>query len=190
MAAELSLRSRSAAPADAGDRHVHPPKTEIFDLADMTNTDPKGFVRRVDEYRIEPFGLFMARPVVGHRRLSYIESWLLPRQGLRVTRQSFHPGAERDYDFYVDVANISVEGDRWRTVDHYLDLLVRTGDWVELLDVDELIAAVTEGLLSAGEAEHALQNAYRAVAGIAAHDHDLNRWLAEQGVRLAWRRKG
>jgi predicted RNA-binding protein associated with RNAse of E/G family len=187
MAAELSLRSRSSAAPDAGERHVHPPKTEIFDLADMTNTDPKGFVRRVDEYRIEPFGLFMARPVVGHRRLAYLESWLLPRQALRVTRQSFHPGAERDYDFYVDVADISVEGDRWRTVDHYLDLLVRTGDWVELLDVDELVAAVAERLLPAADAERALETAYRAVAGISAHHHDLNRWLAELGVRLTWR---
>jgi uncharacterized protein len=187
MAAELSLRSRSSAPPDTGDPHVHPPKTEIFDLADMTNTDPKGFVRRVDEYRLEPCGLFMARPVVGHRTIAYIESLLLPRHALRVTRQSFHPGAERDYDFYVDVADITVEGDRWRTVDHYLDLLVRTGHWVELLDVDELIIAVTERLLSARDAERALQTAYRAVAGISAHNHDLDRWLAELGVRLSWR---
>ncbi|GDY31080.1 hypothetical protein GTS_27130 [Gandjariella thermophila] len=168
--------------------HAHPPKIEIFDLAERTNTDPKGRVRRVEEYRLAPFGLFMARPVVGHPTLAYFESWLLPEPGLRVTRQWWHPGAERDYDFYVDVVDIVAGQDRWRTVDHYLDLLVRTGRDVELLDVDELLAAVAAGLLPVAEGRDALEAAYRAVSGIAAHDYRLERWLATLGIRLTWRR--
>jgi uncharacterized protein len=188
MAAELSLSERSGGPAGGGGLPAHPPKTEIFDLEERTNTDPKGFVRRVDEYRLAPFGLFMARPVVGHPQLAYFESWLLPGPGLRVTRQWCHPGAERDYDFYVDVVRVVAGPDRWRTEDHYLDLLVRTGRDVEVLDVDELLAAVAAGLLPVTEARHALEAAYRAVAGIAAHGHHLERWLATQGIRLTWHR--
>jgi predicted RNA-binding protein associated with RNAse of E/G family len=187
MAAELRLSSRSIGSAGGGAPHAHPPKIEFFDLADMTNTDPKGFVRRVDEYRLAPFGLFMARPVVGHPQLAYFESWLLPGPGLRVTRQWCHPGAERDYDFYVDVVGIVTGPDRWRTVDHYLDLLVRTGRDVEVLDVDELLAAVAAGLLPVAEGRQALEAAYRAVAGVAAHGYHLDRWLATEDVRLTWR---
>jgi predicted RNA-binding protein associated with RNAse of E/G family len=74
----------------------------------------------------------------------------------------------------------------WRTVDLYLDLLVRTGRGVEVLDTDELMAAVRLGVLSAHDAQLALEVAYRAVAGIAAHGYDIQRWLTAEGVELAW----
>src|SRR5687768_461185 len=85
---------------------VHPPKIEIFDIDAMANTDPKGFVRAVDEYRLKHFGLFMARPVDNHPKISYFQTWLLPALGLRVSRWGAHPGASFDHDFYVDVVDI------------------------------------------------------------------------------------
>ena len=33
----------------------------VFDIADLTNTDPKGFIRAVERYHLEPWGLYMAR---------------------------------------------------------------------------------------------------------------------------------
>lgn len=41
---------------------MHPPKHEIFDLTAGTNTDPKGIVREVDEYRLT------CSPSAGHHR--------------------------------------------------------------------------------------------------------------------------
>lgn len=168
--------------------HVHPPKIEYFDLDAKSNTDPKGYLRGVEEYRLAPSGLYMSRPVPGHPELSHFESWLLPRHGLRVTRQSWHPGRERDYDFYVDVVEITSSGSVWKTVDLYLDLLVRTGRDVVVLDTDELLAAVASGCLEAERARWALETTYTAVAGAAAHGNDLIRWLAEQGTTTTWRR--
>ena len=169
-----------------GDTHVHPPKVELFDLDAMTNTDPKRQVRAVDEYRLAEHGLYMSRAVVGHPKLKHFESWLLPAHGLRVTRQSWWPGHERDFDFYVDVVHVQPGEHAWRTVDLYLDLLVRTGRDVEVLDTDELMAAVRLGHLSAQDAQLALEGTYRAVAGIAAHGYDIQRWLAADGVHLTW----
>jgi predicted RNA-binding protein associated with RNAse of E/G family len=169
-----------------GETHVHPPKVEDFDLVAMTNTDPKGQVREVAEYRRAEHGLYMSRPVVGHPKLRHFESWLLPAYGLRVTRQSWWPGHERDFDFYVDVVHVQPGEHAWRTVDLYLDLLVRTGRDVEVLDTDELMAAVRLGHLSAQDAQLALEGTYRAVAGIAAHGYDIQRWLAADGVHLTW----
>ena len=83
--------------------HIHPPKIEYFDLDAKSNTDPKGQLRSVDEYRLTPTGLYMFRPLAGHPQISHFESWFLPKLNVRVTRQSWHPGHERDYDFYVDV---------------------------------------------------------------------------------------
>ncbi len=166
---------------------MHPPKHETFDLVGRTNTDPKGFVRAVDEYRLCPWGLYMARPTPGRLQFHYLESWLLPELGLRANVFHFNPGYERDQDHYLDVATITVDADRWLTEDHYLDLVVRTGRGTELVDVDELLEAQRLGLLSPETAEVALRTAFDTVAALASHGHDLNAWLAGTGVELSWR---
>lgn len=167
---------------------IHPPKVEHFDLEAMTNTDPKGNVRAVDEYGVEPFGLHLVRDVVDHPRIRAIESWLLPQLNLRVTDFFFHPGHERDQDFYLDVVAVETGARVWRTEDHYLDLVVRTGREVEVLDTDELLAAVTAGLLDGGAAQQALHTAFAAVDGLARHGYRLDRWLASLDAHPDWRR--
>ncbi|OHV00483.1 DUF402 domain-containing protein [Mycobacterium talmoniae] len=166
---------------------MHPPKHETFDLVARTNTDPKGIVRAVDVYTVRPWGLYMARPTPGRAQFHYLESWLLPALGLRVSVFHFSPGHERDQDFYLDVGDYTPGPDRWRSMDHYLDLVVRTGRDTALTDVDELLEAHRLGLVSTATAELAVQRATTAVAGLAAHGHDLDRWLASTGVVLTWR---
>jgi hypothetical protein len=168
---------------------MHPPKIESFDLSARTNTDPKGFARPVRTYREDTFGLYMSRAMVGHPRCHWVESWLLPELGLRVTVWWWTPGLERDQDYYLDVVDIQ-RGRVWRTTDLYLDLVVRSAVSTEVLDADEFVAAVQLGLLDAGTAERALQCAHRALAGICRHGHDLDAWLrSEFGIRLTWERR-
>lgn len=169
--------------------HIHPPKTETFDVPAATNTDPKGFVRRVDEYRVEPFGLYMAREMVGHPRLAYVESWLLPPLGLRATDFWYHPGRQRDNDLYLDIVDVIVAGAVWRTVDHYLDIALWTGRRLAVLDTDELAAALLAGLLDRDTAQRAMQTAFTAVDGLAAHRYDLRAWLRTAGITLTWKRR-
>lgn len=167
--------------------HMHPPKRETFDLVARTNTDPKGIVREVDEYRVQPWGLYMARPTPGRAQFHYLESWLLPDLGLRASVFHFTPGHERDQDFYLDIGRISVGPDRWHTEDHYIDLVVRTGQGTELVDADELFEAHAHGLVTTETAEAALRSAVTAVDGLAAHGHDLNAWLSSLDVHVTWR---
>lgn len=166
---------------------MHPPKRETFDLVAGTNTDPKGIVRAVDEYRLCPWGLYMARPTPGRAQFHYLESWLLPRFGLRANVFHFNPGFERDQDHYLDIGTITVGPERWHTEDHYLDLVVRSGRGTELVDLDELLTAHQQGLLSTETAESALRTAATAVSGLAANGHHLGAWLAGAGVQLSWR---
>ncbi len=56
--------------------------------------------------------------------------------------------------------------------------MVRTGESVELDDVDELLTAVRHGLLTPEVGEQAVQTAVAAIDGLASHDYDLDRWLA------------
>ncbi|HEX4701115.1 MAG TPA: DUF402 domain-containing protein [Pseudonocardiaceae bacterium] len=181
----------SARRGDASDVvDVHPPKIETFDLRAKTNVDPKGFPRAVDEYRVEPFGLYLARPVVGHPTLAYRESWLLPDLGLQITDWYRHPGHERDEDFYLDVALIRPAERSWQLVDLYLDIVLRNGRELEVLDTDELLAAMGEGLIDRRTARQALDTTHRTVDQLAAHGYDLAAWLADLGIRLSWRRRG
>ncbi|MEV5300696.1 DUF402 domain-containing protein [Amycolatopsis methanolica] len=168
---------------------IHPPKIETFDVANRTNTDPKGIARAVEEYRVEPFGLYLARPTPGRAQFHYLESWLLPALGLRLTDFWFRPGHERDQDFYLDVVSVERDGATWRTTDWYLDLVVREGERVDVVDIDELLAAAGAGLLTAGQARRALEIAYHAVDGLAAHGYRVDRWLATHDIELTWRRR-
>lgn len=172
-------------------KSIHPPKRETFDVAAGTNTDNKGFVRAVDRYRRTPWGLYLARPTPGRAQFCYLQSWLLPALGLRVTVYDWNPGHHKDQDFYLDVVGIGVhngpEGEMWHTEDHYLDLVVYRGDRTDVLDVDEFLAAHRAGLLSDEVAQRALGTTLTAVAGLAAHDHDLMAWLAGNDMQLSWR---
>ncbi|NLU83044.1 DUF402 domain-containing protein [Rhodococcus sp. HNM0569] len=165
---------------------MHPPKVETFDLAASVNTDPKGFHRPVDTYRVEPWGLYMARPA-DHPQFHYLESWLVPSMGIRATIFHFTPGHERDQDRYVDIGQFDPGPSRWTSRDLYLDLVVRTGRDTRLLDVDELLQATAENLVDAATAEEAITVAAAAIDGIAAHDHDLDAWLGSLGMPLSWR---
>ena len=167
---------------------IHPPKVELFDLDAMTNTDPKGVVRTVGEYRVKPFGLYLARDVDDHPSIRALESWLLPEVGLRITDWFYRPGHERDQDFYLDVVRIDIDARRWRTEDHYLDLIVRIDRGVDVLDTDELLDAVLAGLLDPPAAQAALATTYRAVDGLARHGYRLDRWLSTVGAWPTWRR--
>jgi predicted RNA-binding protein associated with RNAse of E/G family len=174
---------------DAADRvDVHPPKIETFDVPGMCHVDPKGFVRQVDEYRVEPFGLYMARPVPGHATLAYRESWLLPDLGIQVSDWHFHPGREIDEDFYVDIALIRPGEHVWQLVDLYLDITLRTGRGLAVLDTDELLAATAEGFIDGRTAQQAIETTHRTVDRLAAHGYDLRRWLDGLGINLTWRR--
>jgi predicted RNA-binding protein associated with RNAse of E/G family len=164
---------------------IHQPKVELFDISGMTNTDPKGFVRAVDAYRLTDFGLYMARPVDGHPHISYFRSWLLPELGLRVSRWGSHPGTSFTHDHYIDVVDIE-PGPVWRTLDLYLDLLVSNGRGQQLLDTDEVLAALAAGLIDRQAAQRAIERAFQAADGIAAAGHDVDAWLTGQGIPADW----
>ncbi|WP_020660405.1 DUF402 domain-containing protein [Amycolatopsis benzoatilytica] len=167
---------------------LHPPKVETFDPAARVNVDNKGIRREVEEFREEPFGLYLARPTPGRAQFSYLESWLLPRLGLRITDFWFAPGHERDQDFYLDVVRVHRDGPRWVATDLYLDLVLKDKVSVRVIDTDELLAAVSAGLLPPDEGEYALEVAYATVEGLASHGYDLAAWLAAEEVALGWRR--
>ncbi|ASR37157.1 DUF402 domain-containing protein [Prauserella marina] len=167
---------------------AHPPKREIFDVPSATNTDPKGIVRAVDEYRTTPFGLYLARPAPGRTQFHFLESWLLPALGLRITDFWFTEGHERDQDFYLDVVSVTTENGTWTVTDLYLDLVLRCGRGVEVIDTDELVAAACEGLVTRQQAEWAFERVYATVDALAYHHYDLAAWMSTVDIELSWLR--
>jgi predicted RNA-binding protein associated with RNAse of E/G family len=173
--------------ASAPPAPTHGPKVEIFDVESHLNIDNKGFVRSVADYRMLPFGLYMSREVVARESASWLESWILPKLGLRVSRWAWNRGFAEDYDFYIDIVDVEPGGPRWRATDLYLDITVKTGAASVLLDVEEFLDAVRLGLLPVALAARALDASHRALAGLARYGNDLHAWLESEGVTLAWR---
>ena len=165
--------------------NLHPVKEETFNLKANTNIDPKGFLRRVDTYRETEFGLYMARGA-DHPNFGYLESWLLPELGLRANIFHYRDGVTEREDIYIDVVEISVENDVWTTRDLYVDLIWNNGNGVEVVDIDELAAATSAGLISAEDAERAIEVTLAAVEGIARHNDSPAQWLKSQGITIDW----
>lgn len=164
---------------------LHPVKQETFDITANINTDPKGFLREVDTFKVTDFGLYMARGA-NHPQFGYLESWLLPELGLRANIFHYREGEEREQDFYFDVADIDVEDGVWHTRDLYVDLVSQTGNPIDVVDIDELAAATSAGLISAEEAEKAIDVTLAAVEGITRHGDDAMEWLRALGIELTW----
>ncbi|ANE03682.1 DUF402 domain-containing protein [Corynebacterium crudilactis] len=164
---------------------LHPVKQEIFNTEESVNTDPKGFLREVDIFKVTDFGLYMARGA-NHPKFGYLESWLLPDLGLRANIFHFRKGVNERQDFYIDVAEIMVEDNIWTTRDLYVDLVSVCGEPVTVMDIDELAAATSAGLITADDAERAIDATLNAVEGITRHGDDPMQWLRSKGIELTW----
>ena len=74
----------------------------------------------------------------------------------------------------------------WTTRDLYVDLVSNTGEPIDVLDIDELAAATSAGLISAEEAERAMERTLTAVEGITRYGDDAMAWLRTLGIELSW----
>ncbi|GGC70028.1 DUF402 domain-containing protein [Hoyosella rhizosphaerae] len=165
---------------------AHAPKRETFNLADYTNTDPKGFVRPVDHYHIEPWGLYMGRES-DHEQFHYLESWILPSLSIRVSVFHFYPAHERDQNFYVDIGQFTAGETAWRSEDHYIDVVLRTGRGAHIEDIDELFDAHTAGYISTDRAEAAVRTSVEVMTKLALYKYSLSSWLQDEGMAITWR---
>jgi uncharacterized protein len=174
-------------------KNAHPVKTERHDTlayVHQTNTGQ----RPVEVYRQHQKGLYVARAFQNHPRVAYWQAHLLPGLlddglsrcglGLQVCRYDFH--GERDHDYYIDIATITQCEHLWTVRDHYLDVLVWNGLSAEIIDTDELNAAIQAGYIDEREYAAAMAGAHRVLGGLAMHGYDLRRWLHSFGVRLDW----
>mgnify|MGYP003088314881 FL=1 len=176
---------------------LHPVKSETFLVPERINIDPKGFKRAVDTYTETDFGLYMARGA-DHPDFGYLESWLLPELNLRVSIFHFRDKDKSDSstsgttrsDYYVDIVDIAVDTandtSTWHTRDLYVDLSCVMGEPVDVLDIDELAASTSAGIITADEAERAIEATLTAVDGITRHGDNILECLAAQGYPLTW----
>lgn len=163
---------------------MHAVKTERHDTARRQHTTNTG-IRDVEVYREHAHGLFVARPFVAHPRIAYWEAHLLPELGVQLARYTLQ-GGRRDHDYYLDIADVTRDGDVWSVRDLYLDVVVWEGRRAEVLDTDELLAARAEGFIGEGEALAAVERAHAVLNGLSAHEYRVDAWLAEHGVALGW----
>jgi predicted RNA-binding protein associated with RNAse of E/G family len=167
---------------------IHPPHREAWDVSRRLYHNRAGEWLPLEACEVTDFGLYTKRWFVRpHERLAGTTCWMLPALDLRVISWLPRPGVEDLEDYYIDMATITIDDGVWRMVDHYLDVLVWTGQRAEVFDQDEFVAAVLAGHLDTGAAERALATSYRVLEGLAAHGYDLDRWLrTAHGIELSW----
>ena len=65
-------------------------------------------------------------------------------------------------------------------------MISHVGSPIDVDDIDELAAATSEKLITAEEAERAIETTLAAVDGITRHNDDPMAWLRSQGIALDW----
>ncbi|MGW4633070.1 DUF402 domain-containing protein [Nocardia sp. NPDC004415] len=162
------------------------PRVEFFDLAELTATDTRGYIRPVDRYETQPWGIYLARTLDRpHGR--YEESWLLPGLSIRLTIEHDRPGHHRSHDYVLDIAEIvQVAPKRWKATDYFLDVAVRRGRSSSLRGASALLAAHAAGHVTTEDADRAFEHAAVVLDGLAAQDHDVEQWLRTRGITLTW----
>ncbi|OJF84591.1 hypothetical protein NS14008_22440 [Nocardia seriolae] len=164
----------------------HRPRLEYFNIADLSWTDYRGFLHPVERIHAEPFGLYVER-TVDNPRYHYIETWMLPELGLRATVYHLRPGHDRGQTYYLDIGDYGpCEAKKWRAESHYLHVVARPGQVPELVGIDELLTAHAAGHFDTERTHGAIARAAAVVDGIAGCGHDVDRWLASQGITLSW----
>ncbi|MFE3546278.1 hypothetical protein ACFXK0_25230 [Nocardia sp. NPDC059177] len=180
------LRGPQPAPPAADSSPPQRPRVEFFDLAELTATDTRGYIRPVDRYEAHPWGIYLARTLDRpHGR--YQESWLLPNESIRITIDHDRPGHHRSHDYVLDIAEITQVGPkRWKSVDCLLAVAVRRGRSSSLRGASALLAAHAAGQVDTASADRAFARAATVLDGLATEDHDVEQWLSTRGVTLSW----
>lgn len=173
---------------------VHQPKIETFHLDSHLNIDPKGFHRKVDSFELISDRCLYMRRGMDHPKFGYLESYLLPDEGLRLSIYHFRPGVPEEHIRYVDIVDIDrPEPNVWRTRDLYLDILARgnypNAHTIAVDDADELADAIASGVLSKEDGTVAMDTAFKAIADIAGHRGVIEDWLESLGYTISWARE-
>ncbi|MFD4431762.1 DUF402 domain-containing protein [Nocardia sp. NPDC058497] len=162
------------------------PRVEFFDVAELTTTDARGYIRPVDRYEVQPWGVYLAR-ILDRPHGRYEESWLLPGPAVRATIEHDRPGHHRSHDYVLDIIEfVQVGPKRWKATDYFLDIAVRRGRSATLRGAGELLAAHAAGHVDTAQADRAFARAAAVLDGLAAHNHDVERWLRSREITLTW----
>ncbi len=164
-----------------------PVKTIHYDLANMTNTVKAGCYK-VDVYEVSEQVLFMARQAIDHPYIAYIKSFLIPKVGLQITRWQLHDSNQISnysfYDYYIDVGAVETLQGEWLLRDFYLDILVVANKAAYVLDTDEYLQGIQDGLLTSEETKFALETTHTLINGLAENGYNLEAWLQQKGINI------
>lgn len=165
---------------------------QLVDVVDMRSEvrSFSGRTQRLTECTVEPWGLRMVCPPMesGHEDEAPESeiTWLVPRLGLRLTCPRPRSRHARHGPSRLTAVRVRSDHHSWWTTDLQLGLEVRPGTSTRITKVAEFSAAVTNGLLSPGDADLALGVVHRTFAAISQQRHDLHTWLGSVGLPARW----
>ncbi len=129
----------------------------VVDVKQRCVCDRDGEWYPLDRLEVAGNTLYYAR-AVNYKAFDYHERWLLPEQGWSISRLRWTAGWHEDFQWYIEMELIDVEGSLWTVLDGYLDMMVWEGLRARLDDADELGDGLVAGSISAREAASVLRS--------------------------------
>lgn len=162
------------------------------ELTDVVNTFTSersfssGTTRQLTVCTVERWGLRMECPTPDHPFVDAEAIWLLADAGIRLTHQRPRSRHAQPMPTTVTAVHVQRDSHSWRTDDLLLGLEVPVKGTPRFARAEEFAAAVGSGAIGPFAADAALRTMHRTLEELTVCGHDVDIWLARQGIVDSW----
>jgi uncharacterized protein len=158
---------------------------DVIDVFSAQRHYSSGASVRLDDCHVEPWGLSLRCPIYDDPLHDEEITWLLPADGLRLTRYRPRRRHARHGPTLITAVHIEYDTRSWTTADLLLGLEVPDGGAARVIHSEDYAAAISGGVIRSSEADYALRTVHRVLGEVTMH-RDINKWLADRGIANAW----
>lgn len=161
-------------------------------LSDVVNTFTSersfssGTTRPLSVCSVERWGLRTECPTPEHPFSDCEATWILADAGIRLTHQRPRSRHAQPTPTMVTAVRVEQDSGSWRTDDLLLGLEVPGKGMPRFARAEEFAAAVSSGTISSHNADNALRTMHRTLEELSLCGHDVDIWLARQGIVDSW----
>lgn len=160
--------------------------TDVVNTFTGERTYSSGGIQKLTVCSVEQWGLRTEHLTPEHPFIESETTWLLAETGLRLTyhrRRSRHGTAGPTLFTAVKVQR---DIQSWWTTDLLLGLELPAAGMPRFSGSEQFAAAVRGGALTSLDADIALKTVHRALEELSQCGHNMDSWLARQGIRAPW----
>ncbi|MGH3440296.1 MAG: DUF402 domain-containing protein [Sciscionella sp.] len=160
--------------------------TDIVNTFTAERTYSSGGTTPLTLCSVERWGLRTDCTTPEHPFVESEATWLLADSGLRLTLQRARSRHSKPLPTVLTAVKVQRDTRSWQTTDLLLGLEIAGNRTPRFARSEEFASAVAGGVITPPDADLALQTVHQALEELCSCDHDVDIWLARQGIVDSW----